>query len=80
MEQQQQQQQQLWPRPAQVRQAKKNCLSQVQTNFNHPQVMKTIKYSWFNDHFAMLQLSVAVPKTEEKKPKLELEIPIWAEM
>lgn len=76
------QQQQLWPRQAQVRQAKKNCLSQVQTNFNHPQVMKTIKYSWFNDHFAMLQLSVAVPKTEtvQKKTKLELEIPIWAEM
>lgn len=34
-----------------------NVSSQVQTNFNHPQVMKTIKYSWFNDHFAMLQLS-----------------------
>lgn len=65
--QQMEQQQQLWPRQAQVRQAKKNCLSQVQTNFNHPQVMKTIKYSWFNDHFAMLQLSVAVPKTETEK-------------
>lgn len=54
------------------RQAKEEfSLSQVQTNFEHPQVMKTIKYSWFNDHFAMLQLSVAaVPQSPTRNSHL----------